>query len=280
MLEYEVPASARLSERMERRFQGMEKQMAADIPNHRSIAGLPGAVTFMRDGNRKFERCDGVWTERKRIRNPDYVKPPVFLIVYGISEIPQGGCFFCKFPPGMRSRDMLSAVTKVANSYGYYARTKGANRFLLMGCDQALWDNNGVVGAPRYEWNGQELAPVGSKKMPVAPTPPPVVTCVYCGHEYPEGTPTAKHELLTAHIKVCENHPMREAEATISDLRTALLNLLEVTPSATDFRLLLSLCNATREARPELFELADGMEVAQKAAKDLLAKVRQNAPKG
>jgi hypothetical protein len=40
-----------------------------------------------------------------------------------------------------------------------------------------------------------------------------VVTCVYCGHEYPAGTPAANHELLTAHIKTCDKHPMREAEA-------------------------------------------------------------------
>lgn len=53
-----------------------------------------------------------------------------------------------------------------------------------------------------------------------------VVTCVYCGHEYPEGTPTAKHDLLTAHIKVCEMHPMREAEARIKRLRKALSGLI------------------------------------------------------
>lgn len=55
---------------------------------------------------------------------------------------------------------------------------------------------------------------------------PTVVTCVYCGHEYPNGTPTAKHDLLTAHIKVCEKHPMREAEAKIEQLRKALAELI------------------------------------------------------
>lgn len=38
-----------------------------------------------------------------------------------------------------------------------------------------------------------------------------IVTCVYCGHEYPEGTPTSQHELLTEHIKVCKKHPMKGA---------------------------------------------------------------------
>jgi len=67
--------------------------------------------------------------------------------------------------------------------------------------------------------------PAGSR---LAPTPcsPSVVTCVYCGHEYPEGTPTAKHDLLTAHIKICEKHPMREAEARIERLRKALAGLI------------------------------------------------------
>lgn len=35
-----------------------------------------------------------------------------------------------------------------------------------------------------------------------------VVTCVYCGQEYGEGTPTSQDERLTAHIEQCEKHPM------------------------------------------------------------------------
>jgi len=53
-----------------------------------------------------------------------------------------------------------------------------------------------------------------------------VVTCVYCGHQYPDGTPTAKHELLTEHIKTCEQHPMREAEHKIERLCNALAGLI------------------------------------------------------
>ena len=55
-----------------------------------------------------------------------------------------------------------------------------------------------------------------------------VVTCVYCGYEYPDGTPTSQNELLTAHIKVCEKHPMREAEKKIELLRNALVGLIGV----------------------------------------------------
>ncbi len=34
-----------------------------------------------------------------------------------------------------------------------------------------------------------------------------VVTCVFCGHEYPTGTPRAQHQALTDHVAVCDKHP-------------------------------------------------------------------------
>lgn len=64
--------------------------------------------------------------------------------------------------------------------------------------------------------------------MKPSQSPPenPVVTCVYCGHTYPDGTPTHQAELLTEHIKVCEKHPLREAEGKITKLRKALGDLI------------------------------------------------------
>ena len=53
-----------------------------------------------------------------------------------------------------------------------------------------------------------------------------ILTCVYCGHEYPQDTPAAGSEVLTEHIKVCERHPMRKAEADIALLRSALVGLI------------------------------------------------------
>jgi hypothetical protein len=47
------------------------------------------------------------------------------------------------------------------------------------------------------------------------------LTCVYCGHAYPEGTPPHGSQILTDHIKVCEKHPMRK-------LRCALVCLVGV----------------------------------------------------
>lgn len=57
-----------------------------------------------------------------------------------------------------------------------------------------------------------------------------VLTCVYCGMEYPAGTPASGSdvEALTKHIKVCEKHPLREAEEKIIKLRTALIGLVGV----------------------------------------------------
>ncbi len=53
-----------------------------------------------------------------------------------------------------------------------------------------------------------------------------VLTCVYCGMEYPQGTPAWGDKVLTDHIKVCEEHPLRKAEADIVKLRKALIGLV------------------------------------------------------
>jgi hypothetical protein len=55
-----------------------------------------------------------------------------------------------------------------------------------------------------------------------------VLTCVYCGQEYPAGTPASGSEvgILTDHIKICEKHPMRKAEEKIAKLRSALAGLI------------------------------------------------------
>lgn len=53
-----------------------------------------------------------------------------------------------------------------------------------------------------------------------------VVTCVYCGSEYPAGTPTAGSGILTEHIRVCVKHPLRKAEFEIAMLRSALVRII------------------------------------------------------
>lgn len=55
-----------------------------------------------------------------------------------------------------------------------------------------------------------------------------VVTCAYCGMEYPEGTPASQCELLTEHIKICTKHPMRNLEEKYSRVRSALEGVVGV----------------------------------------------------
>jgi len=43
---------------------------------------------------------------------------------------------------------------------------------------------------------------------------------------YPEGTPPAKAQILTDHIKVCPKHPLRESEEIRKKLRKALAELV------------------------------------------------------
>lgn len=39
------------------------------------------------------------------------------------------------------------------------------------------------------------------------------LTCAFCGQAYPPGSPTHGAEVLAAHVRICEKHPMREVEA-------------------------------------------------------------------
>lgn len=50
-----------------------------------------------------------------------------------------------------------------------------------------------------------------------------VVTCIYCGKEYPGGTPASQDQRLTQHIKVCEKHPLRNAERRNQNLSQSLV---------------------------------------------------------
>ena len=47
---------------------------------------------------------------------------------------------------------------------------------------------------------------------------PRILTCVYCGMAYPEGTPPHGNKILTYHIKVCEKHPMAKLRKALADL--------------------------------------------------------------
>lgn len=53
-----------------------------------------------------------------------------------------------------------------------------------------------------------------------------VLTCVYCGHEYPQGTPASGDNVLTDHIQQCEKHPMKKLRDDYAALRKALVGLV------------------------------------------------------
>lgn len=48
-----------------------------------------------------------------------------------------------------------------------------------------------------------------------------VLRCAFCDAKYPPGTPATQHEALTAHVKLCPKHPMREVERELATLREA-----------------------------------------------------------
>lgn len=52
------------------------------------------------------------------------------------------------------------------------------------------------------------------------------LTCVYCGHEYPQATPAWGDKVLTDHIAQCEKHPMRAVIEDRDRLRIALIGLV------------------------------------------------------
>ena len=53
-----------------------------------------------------------------------------------------------------------------------------------------------------------------------------ILTCVYCGHEYPQDTPAHGTPVLTDHIAGCKQHPMRAVIEQRDKLRAALAGLV------------------------------------------------------
>jgi len=82
-----------------------------------------------------------------------------------------------------------------------------------------------------------------------------VLTCVYCGMQYPEGTPPHGAKVLTDHIKVCPKHPMRQAENKINILKEALIKLIGV------------------ESRDELLEMRKALKTIPAPDSDIAASI-------
>ena len=70
-----------------------------------------------------------------------------------------------------------------------------------------------------------------------------VVTCVYCGMEYPDGTPAAKAKILTEHIKVCTSHPMHAVTKERDELKRALDRRVERDAESVQSDSIVASCN-------------------------------------
>lgn len=88
-----------------------------------------------------------------------------------------------------------------------------------------------------------------------------VLTCVYCGHEYPQDTPAWGNQVLTDHIAQCERHPMRAVIQDRDRLRSALEGLLGV--SAVDE--LRQLAAITPRRMPEIIAACEALIQSREA---------------
>lgn len=89
-----------------------------------------------------------------------------------------------------------------------------------------------------------------------------ILTCVYCGHEYPARTPASGSEVaqLTDHIKVCEKHPMRDLESKNIELLKAL-GLITGLGSVTEVD---GVINITQKLKPEEVGLIEALKIYKK----------------
>lgn len=95
-----------------------------------------------------------------------------------------------------------------------------------------------------------------------------ILTCVYCGVEYPQDTPASGDKVLTDHIKVCEKHPLRAAEKKIQLLRDALIGFLQGCSTEEELKVMAS--EITRQAKLRKVPKEDAA-IALKAIRVLIA---------
>jgi hypothetical protein len=60
------------------------------------------------------------------------------------------------------------------------------------------------------------------------------LTCVYCGVDFPPGTPNHGADVLTVHVRACAKHPMRAAETELAALRAAVAKFGRLTLSHSE----------------------------------------------
>lgn len=66
-----------------------------------------------------------------------------------------------------------------------------------------------------------------------------ILTCVFCGHEYPPDTPTSNHASLRAHVAVCEQHPAAKYRRERDALQRAWDAVMGAIPLRPEIRTVL-----------------------------------------
>lgn len=115
--------------------------------------------------------------------------------------------------------------------------TQNAQAFLrvMESGKRAIWIGQDVVAMPRKQYDELDAAlarvrqerdearKYGEEMYAREKARHEDTFCAYCGEKYPKGTPLhGGGEALTAHIRVCEKHPMRELEARCARLIEAI----------------------------------------------------------
>lgn len=93
--------------------------------------------------------------------------------------------------------------------------------FVKRSNDALLCVIDGVVGN-----TARKAKPIISARRKEKDMEGRILTCVYCGLEYPQGTPATGDQVLTDHIRICPKHPLRAAEEKIKLLRSTLIELV------------------------------------------------------
>ena len=135
--------------------------------------------------------------------------------------------------------------------------------------DEELADANQGEGAPPWE-DSKPFAVVA-----LAPTHPAaasaereaVVTCVYCGHAYPTGSPTHGAQLLKDHIAICEKHPMREVIAERDELGALLAAVYRIDTTMTEASMVAAAALAERVEKA--LAVVDARALSARATKEV-----------
>ena len=68
---------------------------------------------------------------------------------------------------------------------------------------------DGIVAHMRKAWKAATKQALANQVR--------ILTCVYCGHQYEQGTPPDSAQVLTEHIAKCPEHPMAKLRAELEE---------------------------------------------------------------